>query len=227
MRRLGLVLLALWQRLGSGQTQRTDISAVVSTQTVNTETKKYGKLTCVSCIALIVSGFFLNRSCNRGQHSSSPSSTTINGGNRVEIKDQSGKLDSRTPRTIPNRTSSRSTPYTPSEGTITLEPVDPNVKDINDIIRIHRQVWGFTRELGIQTSFFQVSAGLDYKFFFVRRFGATVGILGSNQFSLFVSPTVAVTYKLDRLPAVHNLSLWVGFVPLSKYQYQAGLRLPL
>lgn len=127
----------------------------------------------------------------------------------------------------PFRIKNQVSPYVPPEGHITITPKHKG-DNINDLIKVHYQKLGFSHELGLQTSMFEKSLGLDCKVFYMERFGLNLGLLASPDFPLYVSPTATVSYRLDRLlPFTHNTEVWAGLVPLSRFTYQAGIRVNL
>lgn len=152
--------------------------------------------------------------------------TRIVEGARPISQGASGNL-SRSNQPTNRRTTDENIPYVPPEGYTTIESRVPG-KSVEDLIRIRRHEFGiFPGEFGIQTSFLRPSIGLDTKVVFLGRWGLNVGVLGSSHFDYYISPTASISYRLDRLPHIHNTELWVGFVPLSRYTIQTGLRINL
>lgn len=116
-------------------------------------------------------------------------------------------------------------PYIPPEGTTTITPKDPT-KKIEDVVDIKYKTWGRTSDIGLQLGLIGgYSIGLDYKFFYVGRFGANIGLLGGKNITTYVTPDLTISYHLDRISWIHNTELWAGYAPTSIIPYQMGVRI--
>lgn len=115
--------------------------------------------------------------------------------------------------------------YVPPEGETEITPKDPS-KSIDEIVTIKYKTWGFTNDIGFQLGLVGgYSVGLDYKFFYLGRFGANIGVLGGKNITTYVTPDLTLSYHLDRISWIHNTELFVGYAPTARIPYQMGLRI--
>lgn len=115
-------------------------------------------------------------------------------------------------------------PYLPPEATIELTPVDPQ-KQLSDVVNIKvRNTWGFTREPGLDLSAAPLGIGLDFKWFYAYKFGTEVGVEEYFYPVRSFSPTLGLSYRLDRFAMLRNTELKLSYAPLSVLQASAGIR---
>lgn len=117
------------------------------------------------------------------------------------------------------------TVYIPPEGHVTITPIDPT-KKLEDVVIIKYTTFGFTFEPGFQFSVAPLGGGMDAKVIYWNRLGLALGVgyfqhlNGSDS----VSPTGSLTYRLDRIPLVHNTELSIGVMPIPTLSGFMGLR---
>lgn len=118
--------------------------------------------------------------------------------------------------------------HVPSEGGVVITPKD-KTKKLEDVVDITVHKSGMTRRIGLQTAIAPFGFGVDYKVYFFGRLGLNVG--GMHYPSRFTfTPTVSVSYKLDRLKIFQNTEVMVGYQPLPTSRisnWMAGLRINL
>lgn len=117
------------------------------------------------------------------------------------------------------------TVYLPPEGHATITSKDPS-KKLEDVVDIKYIVRGFVFEPGFQFSVFPLGGGIDAKIIYWNRLGVSAGFgyFKHLYYPDSVSPTGAITYRLDRIPFVHNTELFVGAMPLPILSGYAGFR---
>lgn len=119
--------------------------------------------------------------------------------------------------------------YVPPEGKVIITPKDPN-KKLEDVVNITVKRVGFTLQPGMQLTMLPyVGGGLDVKLVFINRFGAGLGLnyfhVSDNNY--YISPTVNVTYRLDRIPYVRNSEALLGLAVYPTNRLYLGIRMGL
>lgn len=115
-------------------------------------------------------------------------------------------------------------PYIPEEGKVIITPKDPT-KKISDVINIKVQKMGFCFKPGLKLNLLPYGIGLDIKFAYAYRFGATVGMsylrfLETER----ISPTIGVTYHpWDNF--FKNTDLFIDYTPVGPAPVAGGLRI--
>lgn len=132
--------------------------------------------------------------------------------------------------TVPNKPTNQSTnsiqTYVPPEGQVIITPKDPT-KTLDQVINTNYKTWGFCKEFGLALDVAPLGIGLDMKFFFIKRFGAVIGIDHSEFPMRSTTPTLGVSYRLDRISFLHNTELVVKYAPLSAFPLWGGVRINL
>jgi hypothetical protein len=116
--------------------------------------------------------------------------------------------------------------YVPPEGHVEIIPKDPE-KDISDLIEVKRKWWGLTFKLGgfagpVLNPNAQRKLGfaVDSKLLYVNRFGLELGV---GRFQRW-TPTLGLSYRLDRFKFIDNLELVGAYLPLDVVPATIGLR---
>ena len=115
-------------------------------------------------------------------------------------------------------------PYVPPEATVVITPKNPEQKLSNIVNVTVIGNYGFTMEPGLDISLVTPGIGIDLKWFYFKKIGTEVGIeryFGPyNQFS----PTVGLSYRLDRFRLLKNTELKFNYAPLLLFPISAGIR---
>lgn len=123
--------------------------------------------------------------------------------------------------TMPGVVSRQRQPYIPPEAQVKIVPLDPS-KPLNAKIEYHE--FGFCFKPGLELAFAPLGVGVDAKWVYVYRFGATTGL---NYFEFLghhdISPTVGITYHISKT-RFQNTDLLVGYAPTSFLPYYGALR---
>lgn len=115
--------------------------------------------------------------------------------------------------------------YEPPESKIIITPKDPQ-KTLDQVINVKIiDTWGFTLEPGLDLEGIGPGVGLDFKFFYVGKVGAEVGF--EKYFGYFdsFSPTVGLSYRLDRYRMLANTEIKLDYAPVGKIPVSGGIRI--
>lgn len=120
-------------------------------------------------------------------------------------------------------------PYIPPESKVTLVTKQPNsLLSSNRTETLSFKEWGFTHEIGLEVNPFPVGFGLDFKWFYINRLGTGIGVnyfLQAN--SRYVTPTLNLSYHLDKIPFLTSTELVLGYSPLGPMPAYIALRLTI
>lgn len=118
--------------------------------------------------------------------------------------------------------------YVPPEGNITITPKDPT-KTLDELVNIKYKEWGLTHGLGLEGSIAPLGIGLDIKLVYFYRLGGNIGINYFRSFDNrdFITPTIGLSYHLDRVPLLIHSEILLGYSPLGLLPAYLALRLSL
>lgn len=116
--------------------------------------------------------------------------------------------------------------YVPPEGSVEIKPKDPG-KKLEDVVEVKVKWYGLTFKPGFQTGFVTMGLGLDFKLAYVNRFGFNIGALLQPKGMVGVSPSLGLSYRLDRIKFIDNTEVMCAYTPLSPIPVNCGLRINL
>ena len=124
----------------------------------------------------------------------------------------------------------KKTIYVPPEGSIEIKPKDPT-KTIDDVIEVKVKWFGKTFHPGARIGLLPISPGIDAKVYFIGRLGVELGVgtmvVRNFDNSLFfdgISPTVGISYRLDKIKWLQNSETVIVYQPLLRVPTSLGLR---
>lgn len=130
-----------------------------------------------------------------------------------------GRLGDKDKDSVPERA-----PYIPPEATVIITPKDKTQK-LTDIVNISIQdKFGFSLEPGLDVALAPAGIGLDFKLLYAWKFGAEVGF---DEYVYPVdafSPTLGLSYRLDRYSMLKNTELKLSYAPLLRIPLSFGIR---
>lgn len=147
----------------------------------------------------------------------------------VPIKKEKGTIGKKEDSQVDEDDSSDDV-YVPPEGKITITPKDPT-KTIDEVINVKVDWYGRTFHPGLRMGLLPLSPGIDFKLYFIGRLGFELGV-GTTLVRQFdqspsfdgLSPTVGMSYRLDRVSWLQNSEVAFVYQPLLRVPYSIGLR---
>ena len=119
------------------------------------------------------------------------------------------------------------TVYVPPEGYVKIKPKDPE-KTLEDVVEVKIKWYGLTLKPGLQFGMLNIGYGLDFKLAYINRFGLNTGFLIiPNRQTHTITPSLGLSYRLDRLPLISNTEAQCAYTPLSLIPINCGLRISL
>lgn len=122
--------------------------------------------------------------------------------------------------------------YIPPESKVVLVSKQPNsIFSPNRTETISFKQWGFTHELGLEIEPFPVGVGLDFKWLYLSRLGSNIGFnlvrspSGNNV--TYTTPSLSLSYHLDRVPFLSSTEILLGYSPLGPLPAYLALRLTI
>lgn len=130
---------------------------------------------------------------------------------------------------VPNDLSSlqKTLPYIPPESKVTEISSQPNsLLSPSRTKTIKFDEWGFTHEIGLELEPFPIGVGLDFKWFYISRLGTNLGLnLVQANSRNYVTPSLSLSYHLDRIPFLTSSEILLGYSPLGPLPAYLALRL--
>lgn len=117
--------------------------------------------------------------------------------------------------------------YIPPEATVIVTPKDPT-KNLSDVVNVRIvDIWGIAVEPGLEGYIAPLGLGAGIKYFYYKKVGLTMGLDKFVSPVNFFSPSLGVSYRLDRYRILSNTELQLSYLPIGKIPVAFGIRIDL